>query len=174
LRPWTRDAAISFLRTPVEVRALIEAAGCWVRAWEDVTAAIAGSGPSADAQAPTIQARVLAAAFRTRIPIVYLKMGFRPDLLDLGPGDSPNRPWHLRFGVGETVRSPDGGESRILIQDSWNTEIVPELAPQANDVVLYKLRFSGFLPDGQRRRGHYSPRRAADCHGAETTGTASS
>jgi hypothetical protein len=33
LRPWTRDAAISFLRTPVEVRALIEAAGCWVRAW---------------------------------------------------------------------------------------------------------------------------------------------
>jgi ureidoacrylate peracid hydrolase len=89
-------------------------------------------------------ASVLAAARKAGVPIVYLKMGFRPDLSDLGPADAPNRMRHLRFGVGETVRAPDGTESRILIRDTWNTDILPELVPEPNDVVLYKHRFSGF------------------------------
>ena len=42
------------------------------------------------------------------------------------------------------VRALDGTESRILIRDTWNTEILSELAPQAGDIVLYKHRFSGF------------------------------
>src|ERR1700674_3152595 len=45
--------------------------------------------------------KVLVAARNTGIPIVYLKMGFRPDLSDLGTVDSPNRMRHLRFGVGQ-------------------------------------------------------------------------
>ncbi|HEX9871014.1 MAG TPA: cysteine hydrolase [Candidatus Tectomicrobia bacterium] len=89
-------------------------------------------------------AKVLAAARTTGIPIMYLKMGFRPDLSDLGPTDAPNRLRHLRFGVGDTIHAPDGTESRILIRDTWNTDMLPELAPQPNDVVLYKHRFSGF------------------------------
>jgi ureidoacrylate peracid hydrolase len=89
-------------------------------------------------------ASVLAAARTMGMPIVYLKMGFRPDLSDLGPADAPNRMRHLRFGVGEAIRAPNGTDSRILIRDTWNTDILPELAPQANDVVLYKHRFSGF------------------------------
>ena len=76
--------------------------------------------------------------------IVYLKMGFHPDLSDLGSEGSPNRVRHLRLGVGETVRAPNGAEGRILIRDTWNTDIVPELKPQAGDVVVYKHRFSGF------------------------------
>jgi nicotinamidase-related amidase len=28
--------------------------------------------------------------------------------------------------------------------DKWNSEIVDELTPQADDIVLYKTRFSGF------------------------------
>jgi hypothetical protein len=35
---WARDAATSFLQTPEEMRALIEAAGFRTRAWDDVTA----------------------------------------------------------------------------------------------------------------------------------------
>ena len=34
---WARDATTSFLRTPAEMRALIEAAGFRARAWDDVT-----------------------------------------------------------------------------------------------------------------------------------------
>jgi ureidoacrylate peracid hydrolase len=89
-------------------------------------------------------ARVLAAARGARIRIIYLKMAFRPDLSDIGAPDSVNRVRHLRMNVGKTVRAPDGSESRILIRDTWNTDVVPELKPKADDIVLYKTRFSGF------------------------------
>ena len=92
--------------------------------------------------APT--SKVLAAARHAGIKIIYLKMGFRSDLSDLGAADSVNRVRHLRLGVGQTVRAPDGRESRILIRDTWNTDIVAELKPKADDVVIYKTRFSGF------------------------------
>jgi ureidoacrylate peracid hydrolase len=86
-------------------------------------------------------ARVLAAARGAGIRIIYLKMGFRSDLSDLGAPDSVNR---VRMNVGKTVRAPDGRESRILIRDTWNTDIVPALEPKSEDIVLYKTRFSGF------------------------------
>ncbi len=89
-------------------------------------------------------ASVLAAARRAGMPIIYLKMGFRPDLSDLGAPDSVNRVRHLRFGVGETVGAPDGREGRILIRDTWNTDIIPELTPRPDDLIVYKSRFSGF------------------------------
>ena len=93
--------------------------------------------------APT--AKVLAAARQAGIRVVYLKMGFRPDLSDLGAPDSVNRVRHLQFmHVGEAIRAPNGKESRILICDTWDTDIVPELQPQPRDTVLYKTRFSGF------------------------------
>jgi ureidoacrylate peracid hydrolase len=46
--------------------------------------------------------------------------------------------------VGAEVTAPNGELSRILIRDTWNTEIVEELAPKAGDAVVYKSRFSGF------------------------------
>jgi ureidoacrylate peracid hydrolase len=90
-------------------------------------------------------AKVLASARRAGVKIIYLKMGFRPNLSDLGAPDSVNRVRHLEgFKVGQRIRAPDGRESRILIRDNWGTDIVPELEPQADDVVIYKHRFSGF------------------------------
>jgi ureidoacrylate peracid hydrolase len=94
------------------------------------------------AVAPT--AKVIASARDASIPIIYLKMGFRPDLSDLGPEHSANRARHLRLGVGQAVRTPDGREGRILIRDTWNTDIIPALAPAPGDTVIYKSRFSGF------------------------------
>lgn len=92
--------------------------------------------------APT--ARVLATARAVDMKTIYLKMAFRPDLSDAGSLDSPNRARHLLIGVGKSIRAPNGAESRILIRDTWNTDILPELAPRAEDIVLYKHRFSGF------------------------------
>ena len=89
-------------------------------------------------------ARVLTSARRAGCPIVYLKMGFRPDLSDAGPGDGPNRLKH-RQHIGEPILAPDGRQSRILIRDTWNTDIVPALKPEPEDVVIYKHRFSGFF-----------------------------
>jgi ureidoacrylate peracid hydrolase len=92
--------------------------------------------------APT--SKVLAAARQAGIKIIYLKMGFQPDLSDLGSSNAPNRVRHLQFGVGQTVRAPNGTESRNLIRDTWSTDIISELEPHADDIILYKHRFSGF------------------------------
>lgn len=94
------------------------------------------------AVAPT--ARVLAAARDAGIRIIYLKMGYLPDLSDLGSPESVNRSRHMRLGVGQPMRAPNGAESRILIRNTWNTDIVSELTPQPGDEVIYKSRFSGF------------------------------
>jgi len=59
------------------------------------------------AAAPT--ARGIAAARRAGMKVIYLKMGFRPDLSDAGPKDSPNwikTPSHApRGGVPSTGRN---------------------------------------------------------------------
>ena len=46
------------------------------------------------------------------------------------------------------MRAPDGTDGRILIRDTWNTEIVDGLKPQFGDIILYKTRFSGFYQTG--------------------------
>src|SRR5881392_201564 len=109
--------------------------GMFDRAGVDVSGAQKAIGPTA---------KVLAAARQAGLKIVYLKMGYRPDLSDLGATDSVNRARHLKFGVGQKIQTPDGRESRLLIRDTWDTDIVPELKPQASDIVIYKTRFSGF------------------------------
>jgi len=110
--------------------------GMFHRAGIDITMIQRAVGPTA---------KVLASARRAGVKIVYLKMGFRPDLSDLGAADSVNRVRHLEgLKVGQTIRAPDGRESRILIRDNWGTDIVTALKPQIDDVVIYKHRFSGF------------------------------
>ena len=76
--------------------------------------------------------------------IVFLKMGFRADLSDAGLPDSPNWIKHVPLRAGEHVVAPTGVPSRVLVRDTWNTDIVDELRPRPEDVVLYKHRFSGF------------------------------
>src|SRR5437899_1830549 len=110
--------------------------GMFDRAGIDISGIQMAVGPTA---------KVLAAARKAGIKIIYLKMGYKPDLSDLGAPDSVNRVRHLRAGVGGKVIAPDGKESRILIRDTWNTEIVPELEPQPGDDVIYKTRFSGLF-----------------------------
>ncbi len=89
--------------------------------------------------------RSLTAARSAGCKIVYLKMGFRPDLQDAGPAGSPNRDRHLFLGVGQQVRAPDGSQARVLIRDNWGTEVIPALAPEPGELQLYKHRFSGFF-----------------------------
>lgn len=98
--------------------------------------------PIRAAVAPT--ARVVRASRAAGLKIIYLKMEFRPDLADAGAADSPNRRKHAPLGVGQTTTAPDGRVGRILIRDTWGTEILPELAPEAGDIVVSKHRYSGF------------------------------
>ena len=111
--------------------------GSFHRAGIDISMIRAAVPPTASA---------LQAARRSGLPVIYLKMGFRPDLADAGAPDSPNYTRHQQLlGLGVPIHAPTGKTSRILIRDTWNTNIVAELTPEAEDVVLYKHRFSGFF-----------------------------
>ncbi len=90
-------------------------------------------------------ASVINAARQAGIKIIYLRMGYQKDLSDVGIEGSKNRINHVIWmHVGDEITAPNGSKSRILIRDSWGTEIIPELKPQPEDIVLYKTRFSGF------------------------------
>ena len=110
-------------------------AGMFGRAGIDLTGIRSTIGPTS---------AVLAAARRAGILVVYLKMAFKAGLSDSGAPSAPNWLKHAPLHAGEAVTAPDGTPSRVLIRDTWNTEIVPQLAPEPGDVVIYKHRFSGF------------------------------
>ena len=71
-------------------------------------------------------------------------MGFKPDYSDMGAEDGRNRVGHMAAGVGKKITTPDGKEGRTLIRDTWNTEVLKEVAPQPGDIELWKARFTGF------------------------------
>jgi ureidoacrylate peracid hydrolase len=106
--------------------------------------ALAGIDISGIRKAIVPTARVLSAARRAGLPVIYLKMGFDPDLSNAGNLEAPNWIKHRPLRVGDVTMAPDGTASRILVRDTWNTEIVPELSPEPGDTVIYKHRFSGF------------------------------
>jgi ubiquinone/menaquinone biosynthesis C-methylase UbiE len=56
---WAREATSSFLRSPEEMRGLIEAAGFLARAWDDVTADMAGPSTGGAVPAHSIQRIVM-------------------------------------------------------------------------------------------------------------------
>jgi ureidoacrylate peracid hydrolase len=87
-------------------------------------------------------ANVLAAARKAGIKIIYVRNAYQPDLSDLGDEGSINRTQNSM--TGDTILAPDGSKSRILVLNSWGTEVVPGLEPQADDISVYKTRFSGF------------------------------
>ena len=89
-------------------------------------------------------ARVLDAARAAGLTVIYLVMQFSPDLADAGNPISPNRIKHRPLALGEAVVAPDGRAGRILIEGTWNTEVLPQLTPRSGDIVVAKRRYSGF------------------------------
>lgn len=89
-------------------------------------------------------ARVLTSARRAGVPVVYTKAALRPDLSDLPEPGSPLRDRWLAYGAGTPVQAPDGRPSRVLIRDTWNTDVVDELKPEPGDIEVYKHGYSAF------------------------------
>ena len=84
---------------------------------------------------------ILDAARRSAMPVVYLQMGFKPDLSDSGGPASPN--WHKELALCLMNRRPEL-KGKLLIEGTWDFAIVDQLQPQRGDVVIRKTRYSGF------------------------------
>ena len=87
--------------------------------------------------------RLLAAARRAGMPVVYLQMGFKPDLSDAG---DPSLPVHHKELALIMMRARP--ELKLLIEDSWDWQIVDALRPGPGDTVIRKNRYSGFVRTG--------------------------
>jgi ureidoacrylate peracid hydrolase len=75
------------------------------------------------------------------IPIVYLQMGFKPDLSNSGGPESPN--WHKELALRLMNCRPEL-KGKLLVEGTWDFAIVDELAPQPEDLLIVKTRYSGF------------------------------
>jgi ureidoacrylate peracid hydrolase len=109
--------------------------GMFERAGIDISGIRATIGPTS---------RVLAAARSQGVPIIYVAEAVSPDHSDIGPPHSPHGRMAQRMGIGQAAAAPDGRPSRIHIDATWHTEIIPELKPLTDEPLIMKRRCSGF------------------------------
>ena len=86
-------------------------------------------------------ATVLKAARANGVLIVYLQMGYKPDLSNGGDPNSPNPRKELAMRL---MCSRPELRAKVLTEGTWDFAIVDELAPQPGDLVVVKTRYSGF------------------------------
>ncbi len=75
------------------------------------------------------------------IPIIYLQMGYKPDLSNSGGPNSPN--WHKELALDLMNRRPEL-KGKLLTEGTWDFAVVDELTPKPGDLVVTKTRYSGF------------------------------
>lgn len=84
---------------------------------------------------------VINAARTAGIPVVYLQMGYKPDLSNAGGTGSPNSRKELAMRL-MCQRAELKG--KLLTEGTWDFAIVDDLAPRPGDLVIVKTRYSGF------------------------------
>jgi ureidoacrylate peracid hydrolase len=68
-------------------------------------------------------------------------MTYRSDLSDGGGVDSPN--YHKELGL-VMMRDQPELDGKLLVEGTWDWQIVEELTPHPGDLVITKSRYSGF------------------------------
>ena len=84
---------------------------------------------------------VLRAARIGGVQVVYLQMGYKPDLSNSGGPNSPNPRKELAMRL---MCSRPELRSKLLTEGTWDFDIVDELAPEPGDLIVVKTRYSGF------------------------------
>ncbi len=84
---------------------------------------------------------VLAAARERGVEIVYLQTGYKPDLSNGGGADSPNPRKETALCL---MRARPELAGKLLVEGTWDFEIIPQLRPQPGEAVVLKTRYSGF------------------------------
>jgi len=86
--------------------------------------------------------KIITAARQKGARIIYFQMGCSPDFSDRGPADSP---YNLKAkGLRLIQRRPEV-KDKFYIYGSWGAEIIDELKPRAEDLVVRKQKYDGFI-----------------------------
>jgi ureidoacrylate peracid hydrolase len=84
---------------------------------------------------------LLEAARAAGVQVVYLQTGYKPDLSNGGGAASPNPRKETSLCL---VRARPELKGQLLVEGTWDFQIVDALAPRASDIVVLKTRYSGF------------------------------
>jgi ureidoacrylate peracid hydrolase len=84
---------------------------------------------------------VLDAARQAGVLVVYVQMGYKPDLSNSGGPSSPN--WHKELAMRMMNCRPEM-KGKLLTEGTWDFAIVEDLKPEPSDLVVIKTRYSGF------------------------------
>jgi ureidoacrylate peracid hydrolase len=85
---------------------------------------------------------IVRAAREKGAKIIYLQMGYTQDLSDRGPPDSPR----LRKSRGlNLIDQRPELKDKLYIYGTWGAEIIEELKPHQQDIVVKKQRYDGFM-----------------------------
>ena len=114
---------------------------------------LAGLDISGAAPAVAATEELLEAARAAGVEVIYLQMGFRPDLSDAGDIASPA--YHKELAL-RLMRDRPALAGKLLINGSWDWQIVDSLSPQPGELVVAKARYDGFTRTGLKQ--HLSER----------------
>jgi ureidoacrylate peracid hydrolase len=85
--------------------------------------------------------RLIAAARKAGLAIVFLQNGWDKELKNAGGPDSPN--WHKSNPLA-LMRARPELRGKILTHGSWDYELVDGIRPELGDFIVPKARYSGF------------------------------
>lgn len=85
---------------------------------------------------------VLDSARAAGVPVVFVRMGYKPDLSNAGGPRSPN--YYKETAMHLMCARPDL-KGKLLTEGTWDFAIVDDLAPRPGDLVVTKTRYSGFV-----------------------------
>ena len=85
--------------------------------------------------------RVIAAARAMGMRIVFFQNGWDAAKHEAGTPDSPN--WWKSNAL-KLMRADPALDGKLITRGTWDYELVPEMQPRQEDIVLEKPRYSGF------------------------------
>lgn len=86
--------------------------------------------------------KIIAAARQKGAKIIYFRMGCSPDFSDRGPADSP---YNLKAKGLKLIREKPEVKDKFYIYGAWGAEIIEELKPEPEDIVVRKQKYDGFI-----------------------------
>ena len=85
---------------------------------------------------------IISLAREKGVKIIYLQMGYSQDLSDKGPPDSP---YAYKAKIPKLLENRPDLRDKLYIYGTWGAEIIEELRPEGEDIVIKKQRYDGFV-----------------------------